>query len=261
MNIHKNSALLEHLASSYALGTLKGGARRRFEVLATRHSTIRAGISHWQERLGGLNELSPEVTPSLNVWKRISNLLPHNSISHSAKVVPQDSLIDELKAALDGVRARLQWWQRASWGLALASTTLLVGSVVLTQQVGEANTTATQFVAVLSDDKAADTVLVTFDAKAGQLKLKRLSGYSEGAEKSLQLWAIDTSQTGSGKPESLGVLSAETVIQLTADTKGASKMQRQPLLAVSLEPKGGVSGEKGPTGPVLFKGQLRSTSF
>ena len=29
-----------------------------------------------------------------------------------------------------------------------------------------------------------------------------------------------------------------------------------PTLAISLEPKGGVPSETGPTGPVLFKGEL-----
>lgn len=32
-----------------------------------------------------------------------------------------------------------------------------------------------------------------------------------------------------------------------------------PTLAISLEPKGGVPSEPGPTGPVLFKGALIQT--
>lgn len=261
MNIYQNTNLLDHLASSYALGTLKGGARRRLETLAARHSAIRLCIHHWQERLAGLNELSQEVEPSLNVWKRISNLLPHNSITNSAKQAPANTLAGDLKAAFDDIRVRLQWWQRASWGLALASTILLIGSVALIKQADDATHVSSQFVAVLSDDKAQDMVLVSVDYKARQMKLKRLSGYAEGSEKSLQLWAIDTSPSGSGKPESLGVLSAQNVIQLTANEQHLNQINRLPLLAVSLEPKGGVSGDKGPTGPVLFKGQLRSITF
>ena len=34
MNLIQNPDLLNHLASNYALGTLRGGARRRFETLA-----------------------------------------------------------------------------------------------------------------------------------------------------------------------------------------------------------------------------------
>ena len=35
-----------------------------------------------------------------------------------------------------------------------------------------------------------------------------------------------------------------------------SDVKAVPALAISLEPKGGVPSETGPTGPVLFKGAL-----
>jgi anti-sigma-K factor RskA len=34
-----------------------------------------------------------------------------------------------------------------------------------------------------------------------------------------------------------------------------------PMLAISLEPKGGVPSATGPTGPVLFKGALLATAL
>jgi anti-sigma-K factor RskA len=39
------------------------------------------------------------------------------------------------------------------------------------------------------------------------------------------------------------------------------EVRQMPMLAVSLEPKGGVPGDKGPTGPVLFKGALLQTAI
>ena len=42
MNITQHPELLDRLAASYALGTLRGGARRRFESLAREHATVRA---------------------------------------------------------------------------------------------------------------------------------------------------------------------------------------------------------------------------
>ena len=56
----------------------------------------------------------------------------------------------------------------------------------------------------------------------------------------------------SGGPRSLGVLGSEPVARLTA----AENVREAPALAISLEPRGGVPGEGGPTGPVLFKGAL-----
>jgi anti-sigma-K factor RskA len=261
MKIHQHPVLLEHLASSYALGTLRGGARRRFETLAISHTSIRHAINEWQLKLGGLNELSPEVVPSLNVWKRIHNLLPQNSVLNTRQAKPETSVVDDLRQMVGLLGARLVWWRRASWSLGLAFSFLFAASFVLLRQARHAADIPTQFVAVLADDKAAESVLVTFDTKTQKLNLQRLSGYSEGASKSLQLWAIDTSPGASGKPQSLGVLGSDAVIRLATNGQQQTQMKRLPLLAVSLEPKGGVPGDKGPTGPVLFKGQLRATDF
>jgi anti-sigma-K factor RskA len=46
------------------------------------------------------------------------------------------------------------------------------------------------------------------------------------------------------------------VVRLTA---AEGQVREVPALAISLEPKGGVPGEGGPTGPVLFKGALLQT--
>jgi anti-sigma-K factor RskA len=111
---------------------------------------------------------------------------------------------------------------------------------------------AIQYVAVLADERSAASILVTFDPSHNTLTLKRLGTFQEGPDKSLQLWALPPS----GAPRSLGVLGADPVIKLTA---AESQVRQVPALAVSLEPKGGVSGERGPTGPVLFKGALLQT--
>ena len=107
-----------------------------------------------------------------------------------------------------------------------------------------------QYVAVLQDAKSSASMLVTFDPKSNQLVLQRVGGFSEGAEKSLQLWAV---QPGGGGVRSLGVMGHQAVYTLPA---AQADMQGVPALAISLEPLGGVPGEGGPTGPVLFKGEL-----
>src|SRR2546425_665764 len=69
MNIQNNSSLMEQLAASYALGTLRGGARRRFEALARDNATLRAAALIWQGRLASVAELQPQEAPSPAVWK------------------------------------------------------------------------------------------------------------------------------------------------------------------------------------------------
>ena len=83
--------------------------------------------------------------------------------------------------------------------------------------------------------------------------LKRVGGFKEQADKSLQLWALPP---GAG-PKSLGVLGSDAVVRLTAADRDVREV---PTLAISLEPKGGVPAGSGPSGPVLFKGALIETA-
>ena len=106
-----------------------------------------------------------------------------------------------------------------------------------------------QYVAVLADAQADASMLVTFDPKSQQLLLQRVGNFQEGANQSLQLWALPPA----GGPRSLGVLGRDKLLKLVAD---AAEVDAVPTLAISLEPKGGVPSAGGPTGPVLFKGQL-----
>ena len=65
MNITQTPELIDRLAASYALGTLRGGARRRFETLAREHATVRAAALVWQTRWSGLTELQQGAQPGL----------------------------------------------------------------------------------------------------------------------------------------------------------------------------------------------------
>ena len=111
-----------------------------------------------------------------------------------------------------------------------------------------------QYVAVLADDKAAASMLVTFDPVNQKMMVKRVGGFLEQPDKSLQLWALPRS----GVPKSLGVLGNAAVLRLVA---AGNDVKEVPTLAVSLEPKGGVPAGSGPSGPVLFKGALLETAL
>jgi anti-sigma-K factor RskA len=274
MNIIGNPSLLDQLAASYALGTLRGGARRRFEALARESATVRTSAILWQERLASMTELQPSEVPSPNVWKRIENLLAaQRQPARAATTVP------EATPLLDGLRRALGWWRGAALAGGVATAAAVLVGVNLSGQVRtqgeqlaqaarqngelaqqktqlEARLQATpsiEYVAVLADDKAAPSMLVTFDPQKQTLVLKRVGGYQEASDKSLQLWALPS--TG---PKSLGVLGGDQVIRLTA---APGEVTQVPALAISLEPKGGVPPGSGPTGPVLFKGALLQTAM
>jgi anti-sigma-K factor RskA len=264
MNLLDHPELADRLAAAYGLGTLRGAARRRFEAQARKSPALRAAALAWQERFAGITELQPGETPSPNVWKRIENSIAAERATAKALAGPW----------WEAVRL----WRIAALATGLALVAAMGVSVYLTGQLNmrEAqlaqvdrarNTLAQQnvqlaaqlqaqpqiqYVAVLTDDKSSASMLVTFDPRQNTLTLKRLGAFQEGPDKSLQLWALPPG----GGPQSLGVLGADPVVKLTA---AENQVRAVPALAVSLEPKGGVPSERGPTGPVLFKGPLLQT--
>lgn len=259
MNIYKNPALMDQLAASYALGTLRGGARRRFETLARDNATLRAAALIWQSRLASVAELQPEVAPSPVVWKRIENLV--NAEKQAQAMQAARSVPAAPAPARSGWWSSLGLWRGATAAGALATVLAVVVSLNFTNQLnGQVRelsaklsaTPAIEYVAVLSDDKANASILVTFDPRTQKLMLKRVGDFREQPDKSLELWALPP-----GAPaKSLGVMSGDAVVQLTA---ADSDIRRSPVLAITLEPKGGVPPGTAATGPILFKGALIKT--
>jgi anti-sigma-K factor RskA len=259
MNIANHPELLDRLAASYALGTLKGPARRRLEAYARQSPAVRTRVLLWQERMHAMTELAAPLQPSPNVWKRIEITLMQE-MQALRNAVAEEGV---LQAAIEQLRKARGWWRSAAMAGALATVAAVVVGVQstgsLNARVGQLsaqlqNIQQTEYVAVLSDDKSTASVLVTFDPSKNRLTLKRVGAYQEAADKSLQLWALPTG----GSPQSLGVLSADQVIRFTAQ---ADQVRTVPTLAISLEPLGGVPSAVGPTGPVLFKGALLQTAL
>lgn len=251
MNLIQHPELLDKLAASYALGTLRGGARRRFETLARELAPVRAAALIWQARIGSVAELQTPTQPAPAVWTRIDNLVraDQEQQAMAAARVPD--------AATGWWRNLFVWRGAAAAGVTAAVIAMVVGTDQRTQLGAQIASLQTQlqatpqieYVAVLADGRADASMLVTFDPKNKKLLLQRVGGYREASDKSLQLWALPPQ----GGPRSLGVLGADKLLRLTA---AEGDVRTVPTLAISLEPKGGVPSAGGPTGPVLFTGAL-----
>ena len=66
---------LELLAREYALGTLAGSARRRFERLLRQAPAAIRAVGAWQERLAGLASTVPAMQPREPVWRALEHRL------------------------------------------------------------------------------------------------------------------------------------------------------------------------------------------
>ena len=161
------------------------------------------------------------------------------------------SMIQTAEGALNETHSILQRMRELSVQAANDTLTLQhdLGADIARLQAQGAAATGMRYVAVLNDAQARAAVWVSFDPAQQRLRLQRVGSYEEGADRSLQLWALPPG----GAPRSLGVLTKQPLQQLAA---GEGELRDAAALAISLEPLGGVPSERGPTGPVLFTGTL-----
>lgn len=235
-NLQRNEVLREQLAAEYVLGTLRHGARRRFEQWLAIDATLAQAVTRWQGRLHPMAEFSSAMQPPVSVWTGIERRL--DLVGRPA--APQASFWSRVSDSLN-------FWRGLGLG-ASALAMLLV--VVLATRAPIVDAPSVSYVAALSGENAQVAIVVTGDAVRRTLLVKVVGESAVSVDKVLQLWALPKQ----GAPRSLGLLAANGAVTLTlpADvTPGAT-----PLLAVSLEPRGGSPNPLGPTGPILYKGAL-----
>ena len=274
MNLHRYPGLVDRLAGEYAVGVLRGGARRRFEALAAHDTVIRDAIAGWQAHLGGLPELAPAVAPPAGTWQAIERALGWTQAKHGAFDSTHRTPARSRAAAMQ--RRSAHWfeslsfwrgWSFAATGAALAAA--IAFAVTLrpfspaAQSVanGGPGETAVQanaiervaYVAALADVKTSKTmVFVMWDDKSAMMSAHRMSGGDAAPPgHSEQLWGIPEH----GAPVSLGMLPPGKIVHMKV--RG---MNAYTKLAVSVEPPGGSPNASGPSGPVVCAGKLMATA-
>lgn len=230
--------LADALAQQYATGTLRAGARRRFEALLPGHPQLRNAVAAWQERLMPLSASLPPQVPPARVWAGIER-----------RLWPERSEAGQTPAG---------WWQRlATWrawsalatlatvGLALALAlpgAALPPVVVVLQGTGGAGGAV-----------GANSIVASVSADGRALVARPLLPVSLQADRVLELWSVPPQ----GAPRSLGLIAADGSTVVTRQRLPASLLKGgTAALAVSLEPLGG-SPTGAPTGPVLYAGKLQ----
>lgn len=234
-HLQNNETLREMLAAQYVLGTLRGGARRRFERWLADDATLRQAVAQWQDRLHPMAEFAPAAQPSPAVWTSIEKQLDLRSVR----------INQSRKSFWLGLREDLGFWR----GLGMASTALatILATVLLTRAPDLA-APAANYVATLADEKAQTVMVITGDARRRRLTVKVVTQQQVAADRSLELWALPKE----GAPRSLGLVAANGTVTLPLPENATP--ESTPVLAISLEPKGGSPNPNAPTGPVIYKG-------
>jgi len=220
MNI-RDRELVDRLAAEYALGTLRGRARRHFERWLV-SPQVGSMVKAWEERLAGLEPALEGVAPPASVWQGIESRL-------------------ELRARK---RAPAVRW------LAIAAS-LLFFAVIGMFAIHGISPPATQ-VAVIQEDTGTIYWQVELLGENQELKVQARSPHALAAGKTHELWILPAQ----GNPVSLGLLPGSGEARRTLSAAQRSALAGAKQLAVSLEPVGG-SPTGLPTGPVLHVAALK----
>ncbi|HEX5128917.1 MAG TPA: anti-sigma factor [Usitatibacter sp.] len=226
--------LAHRLAAEYALGTLRGRARSRFEAIARADAGVEAIRRQWEAAFAPLAERVPAVEPPARVWARI------------------EERIGERPAR--GAWSSLSFWR--SFGLMAGGVASVLFAAFLYLQ-GAPRPAEPAMLAVLSSPAPANEarMVISFHAPdTVHVKNYRPWPSVEKEGKGLELWVLDKD----GAPRSLGMIpnvKGEMKLKVRLDDP---RLKDAHALALSSEPMQG-SPTKQPTGRVLCSGSVAST--
>lgn len=242
-------ALRDHLAAEYALGTLRGRARRRFERLMVDDRALRDLVADWEARLNPLAEAALPVPPPPAVWGRIEARLGAPPRPAPARRPWFERLFARPAAAVPTLAEAGLWYCVGFWRTVGIAMTLAVAALAIHLATLPEPASEPTHLAVLAGEDARPALLARLDAATGRLELTPVDLAAAAPDRALELWLLPPD----GAPRSLGLVGqAGLSRELTAaDAAGLAAGG----LAVSLEPAGG-SPTGAPTGPVLYQGAV-----
>lgn len=217
---------LDALTGEYMLGTLRGGARRRFERALREEPTVALRLRNLQRDFTPRYSQRIAATPPPAGWKRLER---------------------ELKLS----QHRAPWYSRVvflrAW--ALGVTAAFVFGIALLALRATTDTTLTP-IAQLALKGAPPSVTAALSSDGATLELRAERPIVAGPLRSYELWLIPEG----GAPISLAVLGQiDATLRIPAAQVGRLRPGAQ--LAISVEPVGG-SPTGAPTGPVILSGAI-----
>lgn len=225
---YQNPELQDLLASNYVTGTLRGPARKRMEALMHANSDLRQRVRQWENKLQPLHQHTPDVAPTKNTWDKIARAI--NGAT--------DPLVESL-------RRKLNFYKYFS-GFALSCAlmlAILLGTPLLQQQPAVIN-----YVAVMNDEKAQPSMVVTLTQAGRTLSLDMLQKPQIESHQSLQLWAISRVD---GSIISLGQINVEKHIEKSLSKPQWGLIKDAEYLIVSVE---NTPGANSPSTRIVAKG-------
>lgn len=223
MNWWHHPDLLDRLAGAYTLGTLHGGARRRFAAVMAAHPVVAQAVARWAQDLQPLDAGLADAPADPALWRRIEGRLFGPATAPAAA-------------------APLPWWQRWLGARPAAALALgLLGGVslptllpLLQPPAVDATQLPESYVGVLATADGRPGLVLSSLRRGHTLDIKRLQPVQLPAGRRWVLWALDAQ----GRRSALATLPALdapfTSITLPADAE--TLFAKAVELAISAEP-------------------------
>jgi anti-sigma-K factor RskA len=234
-------ALLDLLARDYALGTLTGRARRRFEAVLRQQPAAAQAVAGWQRHFDVLTESVPRLRPQDTVWAAIEQRL----FTQPATATPRPA-----------------WWRGLLPGRALGGVLaglllgVAVGVGVVQQQpawlgleVAQAGLPAS-YVGVLADSTGRATVLASSRRHGRELTVKLLQPLAVPPGRVAQLWALPADGSA---PFPVAVVPGQGTAKIRLAASSEQLFFGVNRLAVSFEAAAAAAGSR-PTGDFVVSG-------
>ena len=216
---------VDRLAAEYVLGTLHGGARRRFESLLRDRADVRHTVWRWERYLSGFASAIEPRRPPKRIWRRVRRRIERPERRSRAA----------------------SWWSGLGFGLPVAAAMAWLAITLIPQPSFDR-------MAVFADQEARALWVINADMDRGVLVAETIDPPASDADTVYELWALPET----GNPQSLGLLSSVGGVREHRLSPRALEVLRVAQnLAISIEPSGG-SPTGLPTGPVVFQASVVS---
>lgn len=237
MSRYQNPEVFERLAMAYALGTLSGRARKRFEALQEQHFYLRATTEAYERQFASMVELLPEQAPPNRVWDKLEAELDLN--------LGTEQKAQEEKGS----------WLNSIFPWLSAGFASVFGAVATVMVLGLHQPAA--YVAKLAPAKGVEVAALAVAAKDDMnISVAMLDSMPVKKGMVPTLWCFSSNQHE--EPQRLGTLAMTEDgmggTKLSMDMKTWKGLKEADTFAISYEPMGEAASS--PMGELLYTGQL-----
>ena len=234
------------IAAEYVLGTLDGAERATFAERLRGDDRAREAVDAWERRLADLADGVEPVKPPSRVWEGVERAVqvPTMAKMHTFKVIDGGGR-GGVPAGLLASRNR---WRAGALlgGLVAAALVAYIGNQRMLLNTGAAGQT---YVAVVNRGGDKPALVVSVDFATHSIHVRPVTAEAP-VGKSLELWYVADNKP----PRSMGLVDGTRTMPMPREAD-VGRADTAATFAVSVEPPGG-SRTGGPTGPVVYSGQL-----